>query len=136
MRPHWGHWGSYFGLRRSWKWPRSKWKKSEAKILKSPIFDLQKRNIPQKKVCIFAKLFAKLLVQYEISWYKINSKFSLTFWICKLKSNWKKKLQDWSTWVCWHVKIIAMILIMFRLVSNSQCLDFVYFHCKRTVMPV
>ena len=39
----------HFGLRRYRKWPRSKWKKSEAKILKSSIFDLQKCNIPQKK---------------------------------------------------------------------------------------
>ena len=49
MRPHWVRWGSYFGLRRYRKWPRSKCKKSEAKFLESPIFDLQKCNIPQKK---------------------------------------------------------------------------------------
>ena len=43
-------------LRRYPKWPRSKWKKSEAKILESPIFDLQKRNTCVQ-ICTYSKLY-------------------------------------------------------------------------------
>ena len=69
---HWGCWGQNLGLWRLLKWPRSRRENNASHFLKSSTFEVQKRNVPQKKA------------ENNRHWY-LKQNHRLLFW-----KNWKK----------------------------------------------